>query len=75
MACQIPTPPMDWQSTYLPKSFDRIVREVILHFKGPLKGVSGEVKVDYLLLWSRIEGQDLSDTFEFEASEACNIEN
>ena len=46
-----------------------------MHFNGPLKDVSGEVKVNYLLLWSGIEGQDLNDTFEFEASEARNVKN
>ena len=75
MACEIPLPSMDWQSTNLPKDFDRFVWQVMLHFNWPLKDFSGEVKVNYLLLWSGIEGQNLSDTFEFEASEARNIEN
>lgn len=75
MACQIPPPSMDWQSNNLAKDFDRFVRQVMLHFNGPLKDVSEDVKVNYLLLWSGIEGQDLSDTFQFEESETRNVEN
>ena len=64
-ACQLPPPTIDWSSTNLFKAMDRFTRQVRLHFEGPMRDVDEDIKLRYLLLWTGVEGKEISDTFSF----------
>ena len=71
---QIPPPTIDWFSTNLSKAMDRFIRQVRLHFDGPMRGVDDDIKLRYLLLWTGVEGQEISDTFSFRDDEERTVE-
>ena len=53
---------------------DRFIRQVWLHFDGPMRDVDDDIKLRYILLWTGVEGQEISDTFLFWHDEERTIE-
>ena len=48
---------------------DRFIRQVRLHFEGPMQDIDDNVKLWYLLLQTSITGQEISNTFSFRHNE------
>lgn len=71
---QLPPPTIDWNTSNLAKSMDRFIRQVHLYFDGPMKDVDSDTKLNYLLIWSGIEGQEISDTFPFRQGEERTLD-
>lgn len=71
---QVPPPTIDWSSANFAKSMDRFIRQVRLHFEGPMRNVDDDAKLRYLLLWAGVEGQEISDTFVFRHEEERTVE-
>ena len=66
----IPTPHKDWESNNLPASWKKFKQHCELIFAGPLKQISEEVKVTYLLLWIGDTGRDIFNTWTIPDDEA-----
>ena len=70
---QIPQPTMDWSSANLSKAMHRFIRQVRLHFHGPMRDVDDDIKLRYLLLWTGVQGEEISDTFSFKHDEERTV--
>ena len=70
---QIPLPMIDWSNINLSKAMNRFIWQVWLHFDGPMGNVDDNIKLRYLLLWTGIEGQEISDTFSFRHNEERTV--
>ena len=66
MSVQIPHPNIDWNCKNLQNEMEKFIRQAKLHFSGPLKDISDDVKISYLLICSGDEGQRISDTSVFD---------
>ncbi len=75
MATSVPAPSIDWSSPDLEAAMSKFIRSCHLHFAGPLQGKEEAVKMNYLLIWSGTDGQDIADTFVFANNGEKTLEN
>lgn len=54
---------------------ENFLHQTKLYFGRPLCDVNDTVKINYLLLWASVEGQEISETFIFKIGEAKNVHN
>jgi len=59
----LPSPRMDWHSSYVPQALRKFKATCELYFSGPLTAKSEEEKISYLLIWSGEEGIELVSTW------------
>ena len=65
---------IDWSSKNLSKAMVRLIRQVRLHFENPMRDVDDDATLWYLLLWTGIEDQEISDAFFFRHNEERSVE-
>ena len=65
----LPIPTMDWHSPDLPQAFKKIKARCELYFSGPLKEISEEEQISYVLIWSGDDGIELLSTWALSAAE------
>ena len=74
MASNVPPPTINWSSQDIQGEMRRFFRSCNLHFDGPLKKLTEDVKIKYLLIWSGTEGQDIADQFDIDEADAGKLQ-
>lgn len=54
---------------------DKLMHQVMLHFSRPLRDISDNVKIKYLLIWAVNEDLELSTTFVFSGEKERNMDD